>query len=296
MAAGPGNAQTAPDIRIIKLVTIEMNEDNKETKKTVVAICYDFDKTLSPDNMQAQGYLQAIHYEDQDEFWKETMDLARTHDMDSNLAWMYLMLKGARGKEIFRRDMLAHYGAMVELYDGVEDWFDRINRYGEERGLTVEHYILSSGLREMIEGTSIAGKFKRIYASSFYYDEAGVAIWPAQVVNFTDKTQFLFRISKGVLDVNDPAVNDYFTPEEIRVPFKNMVYIGDSETDIPCMKLVNTYNGYSIGVYDPKTGDKRRVLKLMDENRIGYYAPADYTEGSGMDELIKSILDRIGEK
>ena len=296
MAAGPGNAQTAPDIRIIKLVTIEMNEDNKETKKPVVAICYDFDKTLSPDNMQAQGYLQAIHYEDQDEFWKETMDLARTHDMDSNLAWMYLMLKGARGKEIFRRDMLAHYGAMVELYDGVEDWFDRINRYGEERGLTVEHYILSSGLREMIEGTSIAGKFKRIYASSFYYDEAGVAIWPAQVVNFTDKTQFLFRISKGVLDVNDPAVNDYFTPEEIRVPFKNMVYIGDSETDIPCMKLVNTYNGYSIGVYDPKTGDKRRVLKLMDENRIGYYAPADYTEGSGMDELIKSILDRIGEK
>ena len=296
VAAGPGNAQTAPDIRIIKLVTIEMNEDNKETKKPVVAICYDFDKTLSPDNMQAQGYLQAIHYEDQDEFWKETMDLARTHDMDSNLAWMYLMLKGAPGKEIFRRDMLAHYGAMVELYDGVEDWFDRINRYGEERGLTVEHYILSSGLREMIEGTSIAGKFKRIYASSFYYDEAGVAIWPAQVVNFTDKTQFLFRISKGVLDVNDPAVNDYFTPEEIRVPFKNMVYIGDSETDIPCMKLVNTYNGYSIGVYDPKTGDKRRVLKLLDENRIGYYAPADYTEGSGMDELIKSILDSIGEK
>ena len=263
----------------------------KQDKKPIVAICYDFDKTLSPDNMQAQGYLQAIHYENQDEFWAETMELARTHDMDSNLAWMYLMLKGARGKEIFRRDMLARYGAMVELYDGVADWFDRINLYGEERGVTVEHYIISSGLREMIEGTAIAGKFKRIYASSFYYDKDGVAIWPAQVVNFTDKTQYLFRISKGVLDVNDPAVNDYFPPEEIRVPFVNMVYIGDSETDIPCMKLIHTYGGHSIGVFDPKTGDKRRVLKLMDENRIGYYAPADYTDGSEMDQLIKSVID-----
>ena len=270
-----------------------MTRELKGSKQPIVAICYDFDKTLSPDNMQAQGYLQAIKYENQDEFWAETMDLARTHDMDSNLVWMYLMLKGARGKEIFRREMLEHYGAMVELYDGVAEWFDRIDRYGEERGIAVEHYILSSGLREMIEGTCIAGKFKRIYASSFYYDEAGVAIWPAQVVNFTDKTQYLFRISKGVLDVNDPAVNDYFEPDEIRVPFTNMVYIGDSETDIPCMKLVNTYGGYSVGVYDPDTGDKRRVLKLLDENRIGYYAPADYTEGSEMDELIKSIIDKV---
>ena len=273
-----------------------MTRELKGSKQPIVAICYDFDKTLSPDNMQAQGYLQAIKYENQDEFWAETMDLARTHDMDSNLAWMYLMLKGARGKEIFRREMLEHYGAMVELYDGVAEWFDRIDRYGEERGITVEHYILSSGLREMIEGTSIAGKFKRIYASSFYYDEAGVAIWPAQVVNFTDKTQYLFRISKGVLDVNDPAVNDYFEPDEIRVPFTNMVYIGDSETDIPCMKLVNTYGGYSVGVYDPDTGDKRRVLKLLDENRIGYYAPADYTDGSEMDKLIKTVIDNTADK
>lgn len=271
------------------------NKEEKTVKKPVVAICYDFDKTLSPDNMQAQGYLQAIQYENQDEFWKETMDLARANCMDSNLAWMYLMLKGARGKEIFRRDMLAGYGAKVKLYDGVSEWFDRICRYGEEKGVTVEHYILSSGLKEMIEGTCIADKFTMIYASSFFYDEDGVAIWPAQVVNYTSKTQYLFRISKGVLDVNDPAVNDYFPPEEIRVPFTNMVYIGDSETDIPCMKLVNSYGGYSVGVYDPVTLDKRRVLKLMDENRIGYYAPADYTEGSQMDELIKSIIDKTAE-
>lgn len=269
------------------------NNTLPKPNKPVVAICYDFDKTLSPDNMQAQGYLQAIHYENQDEFWRETNELACENEMDSNLAWMYLMLKGARGKELFRRDMLAKYGASVELYEGVADWFDRICRYGEDRGIIVEHYIISSGLKEMIEGTCIGDKFTKIYASSFYYDSDGVAIWPAQVVNFTNKTQFLFRISKGVLDVNDDAVNDYFAPEEIRVPFKNMVYIGDSETDIPCMKLVHSYGGHSIGVYNPVTKDKRRVLKLMEENRIGHYAPADYTEGSEMDLLIKSIVDDV---
>ena len=270
--------------------------EKQKVKKPVVAICYDFDKTLSPDNMQAQGYLQAIKYECQDEFWKETNELARANCMDSNLAWMYLMLKGARGKEIFRREMLARYGSQVELYDGVCEWFDRICRYGEERGITVEHYILSSGLKEMIEGTCIADKLTAIFASSFYYDEAGVAVWPAQVVNYTSKTQFLFRISKGVLDVNDNSVNDYIPPENIRVPFTNMVYIGDSETDIPCMKLVNSYGGYSVGVYDPVTGDKSRVLKLLDEHRIGYFAPADYTEGSEMDALMKSILDKTAER
>ena len=268
--------------------------DNRKTKeiKPVVAICYDFDKTLSPDNMQAQGYLQAINYENQNEFWEETNKIACEHEMDSNLAWMYLMLKGARGKEIFRREMLARYGSKVKLYTGVTEWFDRIRQYGEEQGIIVEHYIISSGLREMIEGTKVAGKFEKIYASSFFYDEDGVAVWPAQVVNFTNKTQFLFRISKGVLDINDDAVNDYFPPDQIRVPFKNIVYIGDSDTDIPCMKLVNSYGGHSIGVYDPENGNTERVCKMMRENRIRYYAPADYTEGSELDELLKMILDK----
>ena len=244
----------------------------------VLAICYDFDKTLSPDNMQAQGYLQAINYEDQDEFWRETAELAKSHDMDSNLAWMYLMLKGARGKEIFRKEMLMDYGAKVELYKGVRDWFERTRRYGEERGVKVEHYIISSGSKEMIEGTAIAGEFEKIYASSFFYDEDGIAVWPAQVVNFTNKTQFLFRISKGVLDINDSRVNDYFPP------------------DIPCMKLVNSYGGHSIGVYDPETGNTDRVHKLIQENRIKYFAPADYSEGAELDDLVKKIINKTAEE
>lgn len=261
--------------------------------RPVIAMCYDFDKTLSPDNMQAQGYLQAIHYENQNEFWKETNELACKNEMDSNLAWMYLMLRGARGKEIFRREMLADYGAKVELYDGVVEWFDRMKRYGDERGFDVEHYIISSGLKEMIEGTAIADKFEKIYASSFYYDEDGVAVWPAQVINFTNKTQFLFRISKGVLDINDDGVNEYFEPGTMRVPFTRMIYMGDSETDIPCMKLVNSYGGYSIGVYDPTKGDTSKVEKLLKENRIKCYAPADYTEGSELDVLMQSVFDDI---
>lgn len=263
-----------------------------QDNKPVVAICYDFDKTLSPDNMQAQGYLQAINYENQNEFWAESNELAMEHDMDTTLAWMYLMLRGSRGKEIFRKETLARYGAGVGLYEGVTEWFDRIRRYGEERGITVEHYIISSGLKEMIEGTEIAGSFEKIYASSFYYDADGVAVWPAQVINFTNKTQFLFRISKGVLGINDEGVNDYFAPDQIRVPFRNMVYIGDSDTDVPCMKLVNSYGGHSIGVYDPETNDTHRVRKMMRENRIRYYVPADYREGSDLDQLITMILDK----
>lgn len=260
-----------------------------EKKRPVLAICYDFDKTLSPDDMQAQGYIQSVKYDVAD-FWKESNALAEHNEMDQNLAYMYLMRKTAHGRVIFSRENLRAYGAQVRLFAGVEDWFGRIRAYGEAHGVTVEHYIISCGLKEMIEGTSVSGEFKKIYASSFYYDEDGVALWPAQVVNYTNKTQFLFRISKGVLDVNDQRVNDSFAPQEMRVPFRNMVYLGDSDTDVPCMKLVNSYNGHAIGVYNTQTQDKTKVHKMMRDGRIRYFAPADYTEGSPLDCLVKEII------
>lgn len=267
-----------------------MDED-KNGKKIVLAICYDFDKTLSPTDMQAQGFIQSIGY-DVENFWKESNKLASDNEMDQNLAWMFMMSKGSYGKFIFNKDTLKEFGSKVELFPGVKTWFERINKYGEEHGVEVEHYIISSGLKEMIEGTLIADKFKKIYASSFYYDSDGVAIWPAQVVNYTDKTQFLFRIEKGVLDVNDQQVNTFFKQNELRVPFRNMVYIGDSDTDIPCMKLVNTNGGHSIGVYNSETNDKSKVFKMLSENRIKYFAPADYSENSKLEQLILKIIDR----
>jgi 2-hydroxy-3-keto-5-methylthiopentenyl-1-phosphate phosphatase len=262
-------------------------------KDTVLAICYDFDKTLSPTDMQAQGYIQSVGY-DVGEFWKKTNILAEKNEMDSNLAYMYVMMDEARGRLVFNREKLQEYGSKVVLFPGVEDWFDRLNEYGREKGITVEHYIISSGLKEMIEGTEIAkkGVFKKIYASSFFYDDRGVATWPAQVINYTNKTQYLFRIEKGVLDINDNGVNEYFAPENMRVPFRNMVYIGDSDTDIPCMKLVNINGGHSIGVYNPETMNKDRVYKMLRDNRIRYFAPADYREGTELDGLLKNIIDK----
>lgn len=261
--------------------------------KPVIAICYDFDKTLTPDDMQAQGYIQSVGYEVAS-FWRETNEFAQANEMDSNLSYMYKMVQEAEGNLVLTKQALADYGSKVALFPGVDTWFERIRKYGEDHGVIIEHYIISSGLKEMIEGTKIAkdGAFEKVYASSFYYNDRGVAKWPAQVINYTNKTQFLFRISKGVLDINDPGVNDYFRPEDIRIPFRNMVYIGDSDTDIPCMKLINTSGGHSIGVYDPTTGNKDKVFKMMADNRIRYFAPADYTEGSSLEALLHSIIDK----
>ena len=256
----------------------------------VLAICYDFDKTLSPDDMQAQGYIQSVNY-DVDAFWTETNKLANENDMDSNLAYMYKMMEKAQGQVLFTKKSLLDYGSKVKLFPGALEWFERIREYGKEHGVKVEHYIISCGLKEMIEGTKVAHEFEKIYASSFYYDEYGVAKWPAQAINYTTKTQFLFRIQKGILDINDEAVNDYFPPEKLRVPFSNMVYIGDSDTDVPCMRLVNAGGGYSIGVYNPENANKNKVEKMIQDNRIKCYVPADYRENSEMDILIKSVKD-----
>lgn len=264
----------------------------QKEEKPVLAICYDFDKTLSPDDMQAQGFIQSVGA-DVAEFWRESNELAEKNDMDMNLAYMLTMVKKAKGKFYVTRQALARHGAEIQLYEGVTGWFDRINAYGASRGILVEHYIISSGLKEMIEGTAIAGQFRKIYASSFCFDADGVPEWPAQTINYTNKTQFLFRIEKGCLDINDhDGVNRYISPENLRVPLRNMVYIGDSETDIPCMKLVNSSGGHAVGVYNAQTADKRKVYELIGNNRIRYFVPADYTEGSELDCLVKAIIDK----
>ena len=275
---------------------MEFERKHKE-EYPVLAICYDFDKTLSPDDMQAQGYIQSVGY-DVGKFWEESNGMAKENDMDGNLSYMYKMVREAEGNFVFNKNALAEYGSKVQLFPGVSEWFERIREYGKEHGVIVEHYIISSGLKEMIEGTEIAknGAFEKIYASSFYFNDRGVAVWPAQTINYTNKTQFLFRIEKGVLDINDPGVNEYFPPEDIRVPFRNMVYIGDSDTDIPCMKLVNSYGGHSIGVFNPETRDKTKVFRMTRDNRIRYYAPADYSPRSTLMQYMKQIIQEVAAR
>lgn len=257
-------------------------------RQPILAVCYDFDYTLSPQNMQ-DGYISSLGA-DVDEFWKKSNDFAKDNNMDSNSAYMYLMLDLARGKIVLNRENLAVYGASIELYPGVTEWFDRINAYGRLHGITVEHYILSSGLREMIDGTSIRKHFRAVFASSYYYNDRGEPKWPAQVINYTNKTQFLFRIEKDILDVNSMEVNKHYEEGEVRVPFRNIVYMGDSRTDIPCMKLVNSMGGHSIGIYE--NGQKKEVYDLVKDQRIRYFAEADYREGSRLDTLLKAIIEK----
>ena len=231
-------------------------------RKPIMAICYDFDKTLSPDDMQAFTLIPSFGV-NVGEFWHESDMLAKDNRMEMNLAWMYELIKYSnfKGKSL-KRDYFRESGAEVKLYEGVKTWFSRINQYAESKGIEVEHYVISSGLREIIEGSAIADEFKKIYASSYLYNADGVAVWPAQAVNYTNKTQYLFRISKGFLDEHDERVNDSIPHGDRRIPFENFVYIGDSATDIPCMNLVKERGGYSIGVFDPMKDNREKVYKL----------------------------------
>ena len=183
-------------------------------------------------------------------------------------------------------------GKDIKLFSGVDKWFERINNYGKELGVKVEHYIISSGVKEIIEGTLIGKQFKEIFASEFYYDELGHAVWPKIAINYTNKTQYLMRISKGVLDLsNDVDINKKMDDKERRILFDNMIYIGDGLTDVPCMKLTKDNGGVSIAVYNTK--GKEVAQELYDEGRVNYIARADYSEGSKIDSFVKKNIQAI---
>ena len=263
--------------------------------KPIVALMYDFDKTLCTKDMQEYGFIPALGMSAA-QFWGEVDALTNAQEMDSILAYMYRMVEKAGERDIpITRETFRRLGADVEYFRGVPSWFERITRYGEEAGVQVEHYIVSSGIKEIIEGTEIARFFHKIYACEFMYGEDGTIKWPKFAVNYTAKTQFLFRINKGVLTVDSQSnskLNQYTPERERRVPFHNMIYIGDGLTDVPCMKLVKTNGGQSIAVY----GSQREygaASSLLAAERVNYVAPADYTEGSRVDTLVKAIIRKI---
>jgi len=264
-------------------------------KKPIVALIYDFDGTLSPGNMQEFGFIQAIGKKPQ-EFWQESDEIAAGQDASNILSYMKLMFDEARKAGIkLRREDFKRFGASVELFDGVKEWFGLINEYGKSRGVKVEHYINSSGLAEMIEGTAIAKEFKRIFACSFIYNKDGEAEWPGVAVDYTAKTQFLFKINKGILSVRDnKKVNESQAEDNKRVPFPHMIYFGDGETDVPCMKIVKMFGGNSIAVYNPDIKKKVNVAKkLLRQERVNFITPADYTKESRAYQVVCSIIDKI---
>lgn len=266
-----------------------------KTELTTAALIYDFDGTLSPGNMQEYDFIPTVGKSNQ-EFWEESNRIAHEQDGDPILAYMYFMIHSAKnsGKSI-KREAFRESGKRITLFKGVEQWFSRINAYAESKGIRMLHYINSSGLREMIEGTSIAHEFKKIYACSFLYDVDGIAYWPAVAVNFTNKTQFIFKINKGIEEVfESKRINEFIEEEKRPVPFRRMIYIGDGTTDIPCMKLVKQQGGHSIAVYDPTDKEQRGPTeKLIRDNRVNFVCPADYSKGTDLDRVIHAVVDKI---
>lgn len=260
-----------------------------------MAIAYDFDGTLAPGNMQEYDFIPALNMVSK-AFWSSVNTLAQQHEMDQILAYMHMMLEEARkAKVAVRKSDFKQFGAKITLFPGVADWFKRINAYARTKGVRLDHFIISSGIREMVEGTPIYKEFKKVYASGFMFDHNDVACWPALAVNYTTKTQYLFRINKGSLDVHDNSVINKFVPKDQRpVPFENMIFIGDGETDIPCMRLVKDQGGHSIAVYDgSKRGARKHADQLVDDGRATLGAPADYQEGGVIDRAVKAIIDKI---
>ena len=195
-------------------------------KKTIVALIYDFDKTLCDRDMQEYAFIPNLGMTPKD-FWEETDKLAQEHKMDKILACMYMMKEKSNqlGIPLKRKDFV-ELGKSIKFYPGIQDWFERINNYGKSIGIQVEHYIVSSGLKEIIEGTEISKYFKEIYACEFLYNDKKEAVWPAMSVNYTTKTQFLSRINKGVLDISDDiTLNTKMLDEDRRISTKNMIYI-----------------------------------------------------------------------
>ncbi len=263
--------------------------------KIRVAICYDFDKTLSQNDMQNYNFIKALNM-NIDDFWKECNNFGKTQGANNIMAYMYMGLKKCRERGIApTRQFFYSCGKDIEYFDGIDTYFDNINAFAKSKGVELEHYIISSGVKEIIEGSKIAKYFKEIYACTYCYDENGEAFWPAIDINYTSKTQFLYRINKGILCPTDPRVNNYMPYEERRIPFENIIYIGDSETDIPSMKLIRAKKGYAIGVYnDEKLPDYYK--SLINQDRVDYIAKADYSKDSELTSILKEIIETIYHK
>ncbi|MEM8587144.1 MAG: HAD family hydrolase [Pseudomonadota bacterium] len=275
------------------------------SNRVPLAIVYDFDGTLAPGNMQERDFIPALKMKSRD-FWRRVKAEAEKHDADEILSYMHLMLDRAQAHQVtVRKQDFQNYGKNLPLFNGLVDyveqdenkdgWFDRIKKYATLSGIKAEHYIVSSGMREMVEGSAIAKHFRMIYASGFMYDHHGVANWPALALNYTTKTQYIFRINKGSLRVYDHSkINRHIPKKEREVPFENMIFIGDGETDIPCFRLVTEQGGNAIAVYKPNTrGARSRCEEYVKQGRVKFIAPADYRDGRPVDRIVKSIIDKL---
>ena len=258
--------------------------------KPIIALMYDFDSTLSTTDMQEYAFIKNLDMTPK-EFWSEAGKLTKEYGVERILAYMYVMVKECKKKGIkLTEEYLNECGKNIVFFKGVTTWFDRINEYANSIGAQVEHYIISSGTSEIVMGSEIAKYFKKIYGCKFLYDDNGEAIWPSMAINYTLKTQYIFRIGKGVLDeFDDDNLNKH--SESRRIPYENMIYLGDGLTDIPCMKLLREKGGKSIALYP--SGNKKRAMQLVQDKRINYVTVADYSPNSTLEKIVKMMIDNM---
>lgn len=262
-------------------------------KKTKVAFVYDFDETLSTTYMQDYFLIPELGMKPND-FWKEANSWSEKNGVDQITGSMYHFKRKAEEIGLkLTKENLKCCGEFIIFFKGVEEWFTRINNYGKMLDLDIEHYIISSGYEEIIEGCSIRKYFKDVYGCAFAYNNEGLPIWPARVVNYSGKVQYISKINKGLGKFEDKAVNEYTPDDKRRIPYSRILYFGDGMTDIPSMKMVRNHNGTAIAVYKPRSSHKERAFKLLKDNRVNFALAADYREGKEIDCVIKTILNKI---
>lgn len=258
-------------------------------KEPILALIYDFDNTLAETDMQNFGFIPSLGME-KGEFWSKTDQLFKEENMDKVLCYLLVMIKECRKKGIkLTKEFLNECGKNITYFDGVTTWFDRINEYGKEHHVKVEHYIISCGNKEIVDGCSLVKNFTKVFACEFLFDEKGEAIWPKVAINYTGKTQYIYRIKKGITDDNDDTeINEKM--EDKRVRMDNMIYIGDGLTDVPAMLTVKESGGNSIAVYPE--GKREKITKYYEEGRVNYICKADYSKNSELEKIVKLIIEQ----
>jgi 2-hydroxy-3-keto-5-methylthiopentenyl-1-phosphate phosphatase len=258
--------------------------------KPIMAIMYDFDKTLSTTDMQNYTFIPSLGLTPQ-EFWGATTEFSNKTSVERILSYMYMMISEAKKKGIkLTKEYLNSCGKGIKFFPGVSTWFKRINEYGESKGIKIEHYLVSSGTKEIIDGCAIIDEFTAAYGCEYYYNDEGEPVWPKYAINYTQKTQFFYRIAKGVSDINDDnSVNE--KTHKLRIPYRNIVYMGDGMTDVACMTLVKKNGGRSIAVYSDHKVDN--VKRLYDDGRVSFICRSDYSAGSDLEKIIHLVIDSI---
>jgi phosphoserine phosphatase len=262
--------------------------------KKTIALVYDFDGTLSPRPMQEYTFLPKIG-EDPKAFWAEANALAREQGADSLITYMHLMYKKAKAKGVrIDREDLVQLGRDVELFPGVDEWFDEIAQYVKllpgTHGITLRHYLVSSGLTEIIEGTRIYRRFHNVFASEYWFDPYDLP-YPKRVITDTGKTQYLFRINKGIEDLGH-SINEHMPETSRPIPFSNMIYFGDGDTDVPSMAVMRKNGGHAIAVHTPGKA-RAKCVDLFKAGRCDFFAPADYRRGSDLFKRTCLLIDRV---